>query len=212
MSSDLEVLKKKVSDLQELVQKQNLLISKTGKNVLELQIPKQKSDVDNFGPSRAQVTAQFDSTDFATNDDLVQLVAELQGELNVIEERSIRRLVNSTKTDQDATLAPIPNADGEAPSLTDEMFPHTLKEFEEMDDIRLYRLAKFYEKLPLTMKEQEDFDKVLEGKVEDLHISKLSDEDITKELKKLSKDELDDAFNDIARYLGLRSRRGTGIW
>ena len=112
MSSELEVLKKKVSDLQELVQKQNLLISKTGKNVLELQIAKQKSDVDNFGPSRAQVTAQFDSTDFATNDDLVQLVAELQGELNVIEERSIRRLVNSTKTDQDATLAPIPNADG----------------------------------------------------------------------------------------------------
>lgn len=210
--SELENLKKQVNDLQALVQKQNLLISKTGKNVLELQIARQKVDVDNFGAAKAQVNAQFDSTDFATNEDLVQLVAELQGELNVLEERSIRRLVNSTKTDPEATLAPIPNADGEFPSLTDKMFPHSLKEFENIDDKGLYRLAKFYEKLPLTLKEHEDFEKVLEGKLDELHISKVSDEDVEKELKKISKEELNEAFNEVARYLGLKSRRGTDIW
>lgn len=87
-----------------------------------------------------------------------------------------------------------------------------MKEFKDIPDLKLVRLAKFYERLPPTLKEQEDFENFLEGKVEAFHINETTDEEISKELEKFSKDELDDAFNDVACYLGLSLRRGTEIW
>ncbi|CAI4034629.1 hypothetical protein SMKI_11G0770 [Saccharomyces mikatae IFO 1815] len=219
MSNEIELLQKQVSELQELVKKQSLIISKTGERVLELQVSKQKHDVSDFDSKfsksvskKSGSTAQFDATDFATNEDLVELVKELQGELNFIEERSIRRLVNSLKKEDNDVVAPLPNADGDIPVISDGIFPKSLKEFKNISDLNLVRLAKFYERLPPTLKEQEDFENFLEGKVEAFHINETTDEEISKELEKFSKDDLDDAFNDVARYLGLSLRRGTEIW
>ncbi|CAI4045926.1 hypothetical protein SUVZ_11G0770 [Saccharomyces uvarum] len=219
MANEIELLQKQISELQDLVKKQSLIISKTGERVLELQVAKQKHDVTNFDSKfsksvskKSGSAAQFDSTDFATNEDLVELVKELQGELNFIEERSIRRLVNSLKKEDDDVIAPLPNADGDIPDVSNGVFPKSLKEFENISDSMLIRLAKFYERLPPTIKEQEDFENFLEGKVEAFHINETTDEDLSKELEKFSKVELDDAFNDVARYLGLSLRRGTEIW
>ena len=219
MSNEIELLQKQVPELQDLVKKQSLIISKTGERVLELQLDKQKHDVTDFDSKfsksiskKSGSATQFDATDFATNEDLVELVKELQGELNFIEERSIRRLVNSLKKDDDDVIAPLPNADGDIPAISDGVFPKSLKEFKDIPDLKLVRLAKFYERLPPTLKEQEDFENFLEGKVEAFHINETTDEEISKELEKFSKDELDDAFNDVARYLGLSLRRGTEIW
>ena len=78
MSSELELLKTQVAELQELVRRQSLLISKTGQNVLELQVSKQRADVDSFGskPSSGSKVnnSQVENADLATNEDLVQLV------------------------------------------------------------------------------------------------------------------------------------------
>ncbi|EJS42943.1 mrp8p [Saccharomyces arboricola H-6] len=219
MSNEIELLQKQISELQDLVKKQSLIISKTGERVLELQVAKQKHDVSDFDSKfsksiskKSGSAAQFDATDFATNEDLVELVKELQGELNFIEERSIRRLVNSLKKEDDDVIAPLPNADGDIPAISDGVFPKSLKEFGNISDLNLIRIAKFYERLPPTIKEQEDFENFLEGKVEAFHINETTDDEVSKELERFSKDELDDAFNDVARYLGLSLRRGTEIW
>lgn len=213
MSSELELLKQQVSELQELVKRQSLIISKTGQNVLELQVARQKSDVDSFGKGPvAKSVGQLESADYATNEDLVQLVGELQGQLETIEERSIRRLVNSTKSEPKDLLSPLPNADAEIPVVGEGFFPRSLQEFEKITNTVLYKLAKFYELLPPSLKEQEQFEDYLEGKVEEFHISEIKDEEVEKELKKYSSDQLDDIFNDVARYLGLKTRRGTSTW
>ncbi|AAS51274.1 ACR047Cp [Eremothecium gossypii ATCC 10895] len=209
-----EALKKQVEELQALVKRQSVLITKTGQSVLELQVSKQKHDMANldekFLPKGG--AGKFDTTDFATNEDLVQLVGELQGQLDTMEERSVRRLVNSTKSEEKDFLAPLPNADGEIPDVKDGVFPLTLGDFESLDNVKLYKLAKFYELLPPTLREQEKFEEFLEGKVENFHISETPDADIEAEVKRLTEEQLNDIFNDIARYLGLRSRRGTSVW
>ncbi|QLL33478.1 hypothetical protein HG536_0E03890 [Torulaspora globosa] len=211
MSSELELLKQQVAELQELVKRQSLIISKTGQNVLELQVARQKAGVEAFGKAPASKSgSQVEAADYATNEDLVQLVGELQGQLENIEERSIRRLVNSTKSDPKDLISPLPNSDAEIPA--EGFFPRSLEEFERISDTALYKLAKFYELLPPSLKEQEQFEDYLEGKVEEFHISEIKDEEVEKELKKYSSDQLEDVFNDVARYLGLKLRRGTSTW
>ncbi|QLQ81036.1 hypothetical protein HG537_0E03910 [Torulaspora globosa] len=213
MSSELELLKQQVTELQELVKRQSLIISKTGQNVLELQVAKQKAGVEAFGKTGvSKSSSQLEGADFATNEDLVQLVGELQGQLETIEERSIRRLVNSMKNDPKDLISPLPNSDAEIPVVGEGLFPRSLEEFEKISDTALYKLAKFYELLPPSLKEQEQFEDYLEGKVEEFHISEIKDEEVEKELKKYSSDQLEDVFNDVARYLGLKLRRGTSAW
>lgn len=216
MSSELDLLRQQVAELQELVKRQSLVISKTGQNVLELQVSKQRSDVNAFGSSKSTTskvnTSQLEPADFATNEDLVQLVGELQGQLDIIEERSVRRLANASKVDPRDILSPLPNADAELPAVADGMFPRTLGDFQEISRISLFKLAKFYELLPPSLKEQEQFEDFLEGKVEDFHISEIADEEVEKELKKYSASQVEDIFNDLARYLGLKLRRGTATW
>lgn len=211
MTAEIDQIKREVAKLNEIIKRQSLLISKTGQSLLQLQISQQRTDVENLGTSRKKNSVQTVS-DFATNDDLVQLVGELQGQLDTIEDRSIRRTVNCGKVDPNDVIAPMPNADSEILAPQDGLFPNTVKEFEELTDVKLFRIAKFYELVPPSAKEEENFEKYLEGKVENFHITDIPDEDIGKQLGDYKKDQLDDVFNDLARYLGLRSRRGTDIW
>ncbi|AMD22751.1 HHL019Wp [Eremothecium sinecaudum] len=215
MSTEIDGLKAQIEELQALVKKQSVLLSKTGHSVMELQLQNQKKDIKNLDDKYLTKggSSKLDTTDLATNDDLVQLVGELQGQLDIMEERSIKRLVNSTKTEANDFLAPVPNADGEIPSVEDDgIFPRTLGDFEKLDSTQLYQLAKFYELLAPTLKEQEKFEDYLEGKVESFHINSTAIDDVKKEVESLSEEQLDDIFNDVARYLGIKSRRGTSVW
>ncbi|CCE65882.1 hypothetical protein TPHA_0N01010 [Tetrapisispora phaffii CBS 4417] len=211
MSGELEHLKKEVAKLNEIVKRQSMLISRTGQNVLEMQVSKQKHDVSKFGSSKGGSKGYSDS-DLATNEDLIQLVGELQGQLDNMEDRSIRRIINSTKTAPDDIVAPIPNADSDILDAKDGLYPSTVKEFEDLTDLKLFKIAKFYELIPPSAKEEEEFEKYLEGKVENFHINDIPDEELQKQLFNYKKDQLDDLFNDLARYLGLRSRRNNDTW
>ncbi|SMN22232.1 similar to Saccharomyces cerevisiae YKL142W MRP8 Protein of unknown function [Maudiozyma saulgeensis] len=202
-------LQKRIEALETLVKKQNVLIGKTGKGMLEMQIEKQKSDLSKYSGSKK---GGLDSGDVATNEDLVQLVAELQGELNNIEERSIRRMANSGKSKSTDSIAPLLNADGDVPTVKDSWFPGTVGEFEKLSDIELFRLAKFYERVPLSGKEHEKYEQYLEGKLETMKITDTNDEDLATQIKNYSPDQIDDIFNDVSRYLGLPTRRGVYEW
>lgn len=208
-ATDVQELKKRIESLETLVKRQNLLIGKTGQSMMELQVSRQRSDLANFQTSKG---SSLDTGDVATNNDLVQLVAELQGELNNMEERSIRRLANTSKTKPDDNIAPLLNGDGDIPNVKDSWFPKTIKEFETLTDVALFRLAKFYERVPLSGKEQEKYEQYLDGKIENMQITDSSDEDIAKEVTNYSADQIDDIYNDVARYLGLSTRRGVHEW
>ena len=208
-SKDIIALQKRIDALEAIVQKQNLLIGKTGKNMLEMQIEKTKSDLNRY-PNSSK--GGLDSGDVATNEDLVQLVAELQGELNNIEERSIRRMANAGKVKPTDSIAPLLNADGDVPTVQDSWFPKTVQEFEKLTDMELFRLAKFYERVPLSGKEHEKYEQYLEGKLETMKITDTKDEDLKDQIKNYSPDQIDDIFNDVARYLGLPTRRGVYEW
>lgn len=237
--SEVTDLKKRIYQLEQLVQKQNKIITKTGQNVIELQMDKQKRGVQEFANIESNVPSQsqpntiynnkgvvgFDTSDFATNEDIVQLVGELQIELNNIEERSIRRMINASKHKPKDILAPLPNADGETPTFDYDFFPTSLDDFININDFNLIKLAKFYECLPPTPKDKEELDKFLNEKIENIQISEdknnsdqfsdvvlVSDEQLKEDLKHYNKDQLNDIFNEVARYLGLGNRRGTDIW
>ncbi|CAL9735030.1 hypothetical protein MOSE0_G05336 [Monosporozyma servazzii] len=237
--SEVTDLKKRIYQLEQLVQKQNKIITKTGQNVIELQMDKQKRGVQEFANIETNVPSQsqpstiynnkgvvgFDTSDFATNEDIVQLVGELQIELNNIEERSIRRMINASKHKPKDILAPLPNADGETPTFDYDFFPTSLDDFININDFNLIKLAKFYECLPPTPKDKEELDKFLNEKIENIQISEdknnsdqfsddvlVSDEQLKEDLKHYNKDQLNDIFNEVARYLGLGNRRGTDIW
>lgn len=233
MSKEISELKKRIYQLEQLVQKQNKIITKTGQNVLELQVDKQRQSIGGLASTSTyhgtDRLSRLDTTDFVTNDDIVQLVGELQIELNNIEERSIRRMINANKSKPTDILAPLPNPDGETPTFKPadssydfDFFPRTVNDFVRIDDLDLIKLAKFYECVPPTLNDKLELDKFLDEKIDSLSSSNhnktfsndvlITDEKLKTELKSYSRDQLDDIFNDVARYLGLPNRRGTDVW
>lgn len=189
----VEQLTQQINDLSLLVKKQSQLLTKTGEQVLTLQVRAQRES-DNEPKSLSGKVSQrrkqptFDTTDFATNDDLVQLVGELQGQLEVIEERSIRRLVNSQKKEGDV-LAPQLNSDGEEPPL--ELYPKDIEAFTKINDSDLVKLARFYEVLAPTQEEKAKFEDFVEGKSEKL------DTEVAVDPSLYSQDDLNDAFDKL---------------
>jgi hypothetical protein len=208
MADNVETLRTQLEELSLLVKKQSELLTKTGQQVLTLQVENTKNKVASFNPknvSRASSKHQptIDTTDFVTNEDLVQLVGELQGQLDVLEERSIRRLINSQKKSGEI-LAPLLNHDGEEPSV--ELFPRDLDAFEKLNNEDLVQLARFYELLPPTAEERAKFDEFVEG------TSETPDVDVTIKASDFSNDDLVEAYDKLSRFLGLKFRRGEDAW
>lgn len=212
-TQDLET---RIQQLEELVSRQSKLLTKTGEQVLSLQVAQTGSKLAAFNPhslsgsdqvkktSKFQPTSGPESEDFATNEDLVQLVGELQGQFDLLEERSIRRLINSTKQPGE-NLAPLLNPDGEEPPL--ELYPKDLDELKSIEDLKLIKLAKFYELLPPTQEERSKFEEYLEGKGENPQL-----QEIEIKVEDYSKEDLTEAFDNVARFLGVKLRRGENAW
>ncbi|ODV95829.1 hypothetical protein PACTADRAFT_49276 [Pachysolen tannophilus NRRL Y-2460] len=209
----VEDLSNKVLELTEIVKKQSKLITTTGQQVLDLQVKqtKQKFDSLDGGSVKSvrgtQIPKNFD--DFVTNDDVVQLVGELQGQLDFLEARTIRRLVNSN-LGLDSIVAPLPNTDGEEPPK--EAFPKTLKDFENLKDEDLIELGNFYGLLPPSADEQKQMNDYLEGKVENLNLEKQLASATPPKVTDFKKDQLDDIYDELARYLGIKFRRNDAVW
>lgn len=203
MADTVESLREQMEELALLVKKQSELLTKTGQQVLTLQVDNTKSKMANFNPKNSKHQSSVDTSDFATNEDLVQLVGELQGQLELLEERSIRRLINSQKK-QGEVLAPLLNHDGDEPPV--EIFPGNLYAFEKLGDEELVQLARFYELLPATEAERAKFDEFVEGK------SETPDLDVAVKAADFSKDDLTEAFDKLSRFLGLSIRRGQDAW
>ncbi|KAI0463430.1 hypothetical protein LJB42_003457 [Komagataella kurtzmanii] len=193
--SELQQLKDQLKTLQEDVSKQKKVLQKTTQQLLEYQVEDTRRKLQELPTPNAEI----DLSDYTTNDDIIQLVGELQGQLDIVEERAIRRTANSTITlDSERKLAPLRNNDGE--ELLD--FPTTLKQFSEIDDDLLIELLRFYDLLPLTSAEKNQYQEFIDGSVDvpTLQVDVSSSD--------FSKKELDELFDTLARYIGVTFRRG----
>lgn len=143
--------------------------------------------------------------DYATNEDIMQLVGELQGQLELLEERSIRRSINLTLSSDEARLAPLPDTDGSEPSK--DTFPQTLGEFKKLSNSRILELCSFYQLLPPTEQDNQQISDFLTDKIQQLNF-----DNSTAKTSDYSEAELDEFHDKLARYLGIQHRRVAGAW
>lgn len=179
----VEELSKQVQELSAVVEKQSKLIAQTGKQLIELQVRDVKSKI-----NEADLRPDIDTSDFVTNEDIVQLVGELQSQLDALEDRSIARIYNSKLADETSDLEPLTNKDGDLPP--DDLFPKNLKEFKSLDKYQVVRLSEFYEILVGA----QDEEAILSGKESntlDERVAAVSDEQSA------------DLRVGLARYLGI---------
>ncbi|ANB14329.1 Mrp8p [Sugiyamaella lignohabitans] len=161
-------------------------------------------EVDDRGAGRSG--GQGGSNDAITSEDIVDLVTELQGQLDMLDERSVRRTANAFVAAESDPIAPLPGRDGEFPAET-ESFPATLGEFKALDTSQVEFWLKWYELLP---PDEEELAQLLDRAGATL-------EDVGQPASTAPKpepsiDETNANFDSLARFLGIRARRTKGVW
>lgn len=186
----MEEIKAQIETLAAKVEQQSKVIATTGQHVLELEIGAQKKGLQ----------PQQTNEDVVTHEDIAVLVGELQQQLDLVEERSIRRGINLALPGGSSPLAPLPDADGNEPPVV----PKTHQEFENMSGDQVLSLCEFYQLLPSNDLQKRHVEDFLAGQVEQLdlaaHAQTLA--------QGVSNGELDHYYNLLARFMGVRSRRG----
>lgn len=186
---DVKQLEQKVNELSSIVEKQSILISKTGQQLVEIQVKSVKDKMSNLD------VKQPDLSDYVTNEDIVQLVGELQTQLDYLEDRSINRLVNSKLKTDDQEIAPISNKDGDLSDL----LPKTVGDFKKLAHEDIIKLGEFYE---LVLPNEDNLNKLLE----DNNLKSL--EEVYGKLDQSSNlsmapEEVELLKKDLQKYLGL---------
>lgn len=218
MSGELKELNEKVNNLSLLVERQAKMIAETGQQLVSLQVKDVKTrmaDLDmNTKHSNSGVSHE-DLQDYVTHEDIVELVGELQGQLDSIEERNIRRVFNSQLSQQDGIIAPLTNKNGELP--TDINFPKTLQDFINIDPKVLLQLGIFYEYVfakdqienfnNFANDDSNDVEKTKQALLDQSSSAHVNDSDIS-----LTEEELNLLFDDVSRYLGLKVRKDPNAW
>lgn len=186
-------VQEQLDDIKTQLAKQSKIVAQTAQQVLSMQVAATKSQL-NAVPSPADALADgkqtsIDTTNFATNEDLVQLVGELQGQLNLLEQKSVLRSANvNQKKDTDLVLA-LPNLDGEFPPGDD--FPHTIAELKDLSDDVVITLCTFYQLLPAELEERAR------------ESEKEQDDQVPPAAQEYPPETVDMLFEDLASFLGV---------
>ncbi|EGW35621.1 uncharacterized protein SPAPADRAFT_58835 [Spathaspora passalidarum NRRL Y-27907] len=209
----LEQLNEQVAKLSGLVERQSKIIAETGEQVLQLQVKDVKTRMSALDMKPQQ--PEIDLTDYINNEDIVQLVTELQTQLDNLEDRTIRRCSNASITKPSDFLAPLTNRDGDLPDFE---LPNTLQEFQNLDKVDIIRLAVFYE--IIIPNQGSELEQQPEGVVPGISHAPAAGatavENNSVDIIELSKqfDEIQaiEIFDELARYLGIKYRKGSNKW
>ncbi|KAK6463499.1 hypothetical protein DFJ63DRAFT_312810 [Scheffersomyces coipomensis] len=203
-TSRIEQLEAKIEHLSAIIDKQSKIIAKTGEKLLTLELKDIKAKLNSS--NTPQSTTKLDLDDYVTNEDVVQLVTELQGQLDQIEDRSVIRLFNNSAVNEDNdTLEILSNKDGEIPDF--EGVPTTLGEFKQLSNVDLIQLGLFYEVIFIPQENQpsQDPDQIVQQSKPG---SKELKNHIDQILTNFSNEDYITLFDDLARYFGLKYRKG----
>ncbi|KAF5099465.1 hypothetical protein D0Z03_001001 [Geotrichum reessii] len=215
----IESLQKQIEQLTLQVQKNTKILIKTGQKVLEYEVNNEKAKMhgENAGSSSDINKETNEEDELVKNQDLVELVTELQTQLDLLDTRSIRRSANANKTADNDYIAPLPNNEGEIPSISNKTdgsdnngFPATLGALKALSDGDVEQWLRYYELLPPDEAELKELfgEDIVNSTSEEVReaVSAATSK------KQLSKEELDGQFDDLARFLGLRVRRSPFAW
>lgn len=209
-------LQKQIDDLRAIVDKQGKLLATTGQQMLALQVNDVKTRmkliddvlalIRGAAPAAGAPSSELDLSDYVTNEDLIQMVGELQGQLDGIEDRAIRRLANSHSD----TILPLSNREGDEP--TEELlgfpFPATVAEFAALPKIDVIQLAIFYEIIVPDARKADVAAFAQGGDGTDVAATKrvlegLAQLSLAQVHDLISDAELEDVKAEVARYLGV---------
>lgn len=192
---------KQIDELKAQLQKQRKVITDTAQQLLKLQLAEAKNRLSAI-PNPANLASGDseegkDATDFVTNKDLVQLVAELQGQLNILDQKSIRRVANVQALEDSDKIYPLPNSDGELPAN----FPATLGEFKALNNGDLISLSAYYDLLPETAEQEARMKAFIEGKIKSPNTPTEFKAD------EYSKEQLAEFYSELRFYCGIMYSR-----
>lgn len=228
----LPQLNDKIKELTALVHRQSKLIGQTGQQLIEIQVNDVKKQMGKAGSISSQLGQKhlqhqpqqqlnIDTSDFVTNEDIIQLVGELQGQLDNVEERSIRRTFNAqlNESTKDRIIAPISNKDGDyAP---DDLFPTTISRLLSLDKFEIIQLSEFYE-LVIPLSQQQELQNFLASEnVDSKEAEKLfvggggdvnDKSDLESRVNSYTQKQLDDLFDELSRYIGVNVRKNKNAW
>lgn len=185
------------------------MIAQTGKQLMEMQLSDVKKRMALMDSSPQQ---KINVEDFATNEDIVQLVCELQGQLDFMEDRSIARTFNShlTKTSADTEkIAPLCNRDG---TLAPGYFPQTVADLNSIDSADLLRLSEFYELIVENETDPEmeaiiKSDTLTPEDAQKIMNTSLGQKLLEQRLEEMTPDDVTELFDAFARFIGVRIRK-----
>lgn len=204
-------LQEQIDQLGHQVAKQRKILASTAQQLLSLQLKQNReklASIPNPDPASMLASASgkipsssdsIDTSEFATNQDLVQLVGELQGQLTLLDERSKNRVANSLLTEDDETILPIPNVDGKnAPAS---IYPATIGDYKKLTPDQLIENCSFYELLPETAEEEARMKAFMAGKIKSPNVPpeefKLKASDYPKKV-------IDELYVSFRTFIGLR--------
>lgn len=214
-------LQNQVQKLTGIVDKQSRVISSTGQQLMELQVRDIKQRMNKkkdrtASDNKIDVHTDVDDENFATNEDLVVLVKELQEQLDLLEERNIKRTFNShlSEDHKEDKVSPLRNKDGEEPP--EDIFCKNVGDFLELDKSRILQLCEFYE-LVVSREQEESIEKLKGDQNLSLEEAKkimlgVPTGNLENRIDSYSDKEYEDCYDKLARYLGLRIRRSQGFW
>ena len=200
MAAEEVDLKQQVATLAEQLKKTQKVLSQTGQQVMSLQLSQRSTGINEIGDKTRELQAAAGlpqenkqssiSGDYVGMNDLQDMTVELSGQLQILDERNIRRIANSHRTEPDQCIAPLPDSVGEFPRK----FPKTVHEFASLEWPEVIQLCQYYEIVPEDIG-ADSFLKDEQGNPRDP-----SDPLLT------------ELFDSLARFMGLRARRTDGVW
>lgn len=203
-------LQQQVDELKKQVFKQKKVLMDTAQQLLALQLKKSREELaaipnpdalkaGDANKSKTGSSDSIDTSDFATNEDLVQIVGELQGQLTLLDQRSQNRVANSMLHEDKETIEPIPNADGvPAPK---KIYPATVKDYKSMDGDQLIELCAYYELLPATAEDEARMKAFMAGKIKSPNVPA---SEFKPKAEDYSKEALEKLKEDLRKFLGMQ--------
>lgn len=193
----IKALQAQIDDLKIQLTKQHTIVVKTAQQVLSMQVKDTRQKMDAIPNPGAIANGGIDTSEFATNEDLVQLVGELQGQLNLLEQKSVLRTINAHQSKDEDILIPLPNVDGIMPIK--DIFPHSIAEFKSLAGETILHLCKFYQLLAPTLEERAKMQAFVEGKIESPNVGA----DFDAPADDYPPETIEEMFSELADFLGI---------
>lgn len=241
-SLTLKSVKAEIDNITAQLYRNSKAVAETGRRVLNMESGDRTKSHGRISDHTSRIRDSADSDDedseaagnhgaAVANEDLVQLVTELQGQLDLLDSRSVRRSANAFAAQDSDLIAPLPGNDGYIPgespvptttssevdeeesTLPKNAFPKTIKGFTSLPKKDVEAWLQYYELLPPDEAELRDLLSQAAGSSQNSEKEEAAKNNVASSTSDLlSEEEANTHFDILARFLGLRVRKSADVW